>query len=376
MPERPPHLLKKSNRGRLLFNAVVQQKPHHLHSQSPGSAAMSAEHNPIRFFTSGDADPQALRDQRIAVLGYGHLGRPFALNVRDSRVDDLVIGNIEDDYAARARREGFRVLPIAAAVKDADISLLLLSDEVIPEVFDADIASNLKPGSAVVFASGYTLAYGLIAPPEGIDVLLLAPRMAGENARQRYLQQEGFFAYVSVESDASGKAWPRLLGLADAVGVLHAGALELDARREADIDLFIEQTLGAVLGVAIMQAFAIGEDAGIPAEALVMEMYMSGEMETVFRAFREDGFFRASSVHGPTALYGGFIRTMQFMGSGLGASFREILGDIQSGEFARKFQAERDSGYPMLSQAEAMSMGDSPIAQAEQRVREMLKEKP
>ncbi|MGD2177843.1 MAG: hypothetical protein PVG71_08475 [Anaerolineae bacterium] len=333
---------------------------------------MNAEHNPVRFFTSRDADPQALENQCITLLGYGHLGRPLALNLRDSPVESLVIGNIEDEHAAQARQDGFEVLPIAQAVKEADISLLLLSDEVIPEVFDADIGSNLTPGSAIVFASGYALAYGLIAPPEGIDILLLAPRMAGENARQRYLQKEGFFAYASVESDASGKAWPRLLGLADAVGVLNAGALELDARREADIDLFIEQTLGAVLGVAIMQAFAIGEDAGIPPEALVMEMYMSEEMEMVFRSFREEGFFKASTVHGPTALYGGFIRTMQLMGSGLGATFEEILEDIQSGEFARRFQAERESGYPMLSQAQAMSTSDSSIAQAEQRARRML----
>ena len=92
----------------------------------------------------------------------------------------------------------------------------------------------------------------------------------------------------------------------------------------------------------------------------------------VFRSFREDGFFKASSVHGPTALYGGFIRTMQFMQSGLGDTFQKILAEIQSGEFARKFQAERDAGYPMLRQAESMSMDDSPITQAEQRVRQML----
>jgi ketol-acid reductoisomerase len=103
-----------------------------------------------------------------------------------------------------------------------------------------------------------------------------------------------------------------------------------------------------------------------------MEMYMSGEMEMVFRSFREEGFFRAASVHGPTALYGGFVRTMQFMGSGLGGTFREILEEIRSGAFARKFQAERQAGYPVLSQAEAMSMDDSPIARAERRVRKML----
>jgi ketol-acid reductoisomerase len=333
---------------------------------------MATDHHPIRFFTAQDADPHALEGQRIAVLGYGHLGRPLALNLRDSEVGHLVIGNIEDDYAARARQDGFEVLPLARAVAEANISLILLPDEVIPEVFDAHIAPGLQPGSAIVLASGYTLAYGLIAPPDSTDVLLLAPRMAGENARRRYLKEKGFFAYVSVESDASGSGWPRLLGLAHAVGVLQAGALELDARREADIDLFIEQTLGAVIGAAILQAFAIGEDAGIPPEALVMEMYMSGEMEMVFRSFREEGFFKASSVHGPTALYGGFVRTMQFMGSRLGASFRDILEEIQSGEFARGFQAERRAGYPILSQAEAVSMEDSPIAQAECRVREML----
>jgi ketol-acid reductoisomerase len=215
----------------------------------------------MRFFTSRHAEPGALHAERIAVLGYGHLGRPLALNLRDSGVEGLVIGNIEDKYSARARQDRFDVLSIAAAV---------------------------------------------------------------------------------------------------------AGA---------DIDLFIEQTLGAVLGTAVMQAFAIGEDAGIPPEALVMEMYMSEEMEMVFRAFRELGFFNASSAHGPTALYGGFVRTMQFMGSGLGGIFRDILEEIQSGEFARKFQAEREAGYPMLTQAEAMSTADSPIAQAEARVRAMLGQK-
>lgn len=108
-------------------------------------------------------------------------------------------------------------------------------------------------------------------------MLLLAPRMAGENARQRYLDQQGYVGYVSVEQDASGKAWSRLLGLAEAAGVLKAGALELNARQESDLDLYIEQTLGAVLGVAIMNAFYVGVDAGLPPEVLIMEMFVSEE---------------------------------------------------------------------------------------------------
>jgi ketol-acid reductoisomerase len=327
----------------------------------------------IRIFTPQDADPGLLDGLRISVLGYGHLGRPVALNLRDSGVTQLVVGNIADGYAEAARQDGFVVQPLGQAAAYGDIVLILVPDEVIPEVFAAEIVPNLRPGSAIVFASGYTLAYGLAEPPPGIDVLLLAPRMGGENLRLRFLNGEGSFAYVGVEQDASGQAWPRLLALAARVGLLQA-AVELSARLEADLDLFVEQTMGAALGLAIMNAFAVGEEAGIPPEALVIEMYMSGEMETVFRGFREQGFFGAAGAHGPTALFGGFMRTLQLTQADLVSRFREILADIQSGAFARQFQAERKAGYPMMSQAEAMRRPDNPITQAELRVRARLAE--
>jgi ketol-acid reductoisomerase len=328
--------------------------------------------SPVRVFTRKDDSPGALDGERIAVLGYGHLGRPFALNLRDSGARSLVVGNIPDSYASQAADDGFEVRSIEEATRSASVVLVLLSDEVIPEIFSTCIAPYLQSGAAIVFASGYTLGYGLIQPPEGVDVLLLAPRMAGENARQRFLDRQGFYAYVSVETDASGKAWQRLLGLAGGVGVLYAGAVELDARREADLDLLIEQTMGSVLGMAVMTAFSLGVEAGIPPEAMVMEMYMSGEMEAVFRSFREQGFMRASYAHGPTAMYGGYLHAMQFMTSDLPAKFRAIFDGIRSGEFARGFQAERQAGYPNLALAEAMALGDNPISQAEDGLRRSL----
>jgi len=330
----------------------------------------------LRFFTEEDALPGALAGERAAVIGYGNLGRALALNLRSSGLDQLVIGNIADQYAELAGTEGFSVLPIDEAVAASDIVLILLPDEIVPEVFSAEIAPNLTAGSAITLASGYTLAYHLVQPPADVDVLLLAPRMGGELVRKRFLEGNGFFAYLSVEQDATEKAWTRLLGLAQAAGILKAGAIELDARQEAVLDLFVEQSLGAIIGVAIMSAFSLGVEAGIPSEAMVMEMYMSGEMETVFRAFRETGFFRASDAHGPTALYGGFLRTMQFMQSGLTSTFSETLQEIQSGQFARQFQAEREAGYPILGQAQQMSAESSPltspIVEAEARVRSML----
>jgi ketol-acid reductoisomerase len=333
---------------------------------------MDSQKPAARSFTAKDAIPDALEGERIAVLGYGHLGQPFALNLRDSGVAALVIGNIADDYAQLARSEGFAVLPIREAVAGSDVVLILLPDEVIPEIFPTEIAPHLSPGAAIVFGSGYNLAYGLISVPPQVDVLMLAPRMAGENARQRFLDGHGFYAYISVEQDSSAKAWRRLLGLSEKVGVLRAGALELDARREADLDLLVEQTVGAALGVAIMNVFALGVEAGIPPEVMVMEMYMDEEMENVWRSFRQQGFIRASNAHGPTALYGGFVRTMQLMNSDLTARFRETFENIRTGGFAGQFQSERLSGYPVLSQAQAMIADENPITQAEQSLRRML----
>jgi ketol-acid reductoisomerase len=166
----------------------------------------------MRVFGPNDAVPAALDDERIAVLGCGNVGRPFALNLRDSGVRELVVGNTVDEYAQYARTEGFEVVPIHEACARSDIALVLLPDEVTAEVFDSEIAPSLAPGSAVVFASGCTLAYRLIEPPPGVDVLLLAPRLASEAARERYLAGQGFIAYVSVEADASGRAWRRLWG--------------------------------------------------------------------------------------------------------------------------------------------------------------------
>lgn len=329
----------------------------------------------LRCFTKKDQIAGALLGERLAVLGYGHLGRPFALNLRDSGVSNLVIGNIEDEYAVQARQDKFKVLPLGQAVSQADVILVLLPDEIIPEIYATEISPNLESNAAIVFASGYNLGYGLIQAPNDVDVLLLAPRMAGENARQRFLNGQGFYAFVSVEQDASGKAWKRLLGLADGTGILKAGALELSATQEADLDLLVEQTVGAAIGVSIMSAFSLGVDAGIPAEALALEMYMSEEMEMVFRSFREVGMFAASRVHGPTALFGGYIRTMRLLQSELIEVFEETFEEIRSGEFARKFQEERGAGYPSLALAEAMSMDDSPQSEAEGCLRRLLASK-
>jgi ketol-acid reductoisomerase len=325
--------------------------------------------NQVRVYRAADAPEGVLYGESVAVLGYGHLGRTAALNLRDSGAK-VRIGNRDDEYAKQARAEGFEVIPIAAAASD-DVVFVLLPDEVIPAVFGGEIAPALKPGSAIAFGSGYSLAFGLIHPPEAVDVLLVAPRMAGTSARARYLAGQGFWACIGVEADRSGRAQQRMLGLAAGLGVLRAGAIQMSAKMEATLDLFVEQTMGAALGMAIMAAFEVARADGVPAEALVLEMYMSGEMEAVFQAFRETGFFRASEDHGPTAVFGGITRTMAMDRGAITESFRKVLKDIKSGGFAQRFQEEAGNGYPMLEFARAMMHGHSPISDAEDRIRRL-----
>jgi ketol-acid reductoisomerase len=330
-----------------------------------------AQRQAVTFYREEDADPDALAGQTVAVVGYGNLGRSMALNLRDSGLD-VTVGNADDAYRPTALADGFEVAGIGEAVAGADVVYALIPDEVIPEVFREQIGPALRPGTCVCFASGYVLAYGLVTPPQGVDVLLLAPRMLGEEVRRTYLEGRGFLAYVSVEQDATGKAKARLLGLARAAGSLRRGAMELTAAQEALLDLFVEQGFGAYLGVALQSAFQVGTQAGLPPEAMVVELYMSGEMSRTLQAFADNGFFRSVTWHGLSAAFGGFLRTTEIDMEAMQRHFREILEDIRSGGFARRFQEEQAAGYPSLAAIEAITSGQDPMTAAEDHVRAAL----
>lgn len=323
----------------------------------------------VQFFGEEDGDLNVLGQRTIGVIGYGNHGRPQALNMRDSGVGSIIVGSIRDASWDRAQEDGFPVFPIAEACTRADVVLLLLPDEVMPDVYRADIGPNLKGGSAVVFASGYVLAYQLIKPGKDLDVLLLAPRMLGTDARNLFLQGEGFPSFVNVEQDATGEARAVLLALARAIGSLRSGVMVLSAAQEAHIDLFIEQAFGPLLGAGIMGSFQVGVEAGFPAEALVLELYMSGEMSRTLQTMARLGFFRQVNQHGYAAAFGGMMRTMALDQESIQKNMREILAEIQSGAFARQLQDEVEAGYPSRPILDGMIAGDDPITQAEERVR-------
>ncbi|MEX2100413.1 MAG: NAD(P)-binding domain-containing protein [Acidimicrobiia bacterium] len=323
------------------------------------------------FYTEKDVDPSELDGRRVAVVGYGNLGRSIALNLRDND-SDVVVGNLDDEFRAEARAAGFEVLGIADAVALADVVFVLVPDEVLGGCFEDEIAPALRPGSAVVFGSGYCLAYGLVVAPPEVDVLLIAPRMVGANVRNAFLSGDGFVTYVSVEQDTSGHAKARLLALAHASGCLLRGAFVLSARDEAMLDLYVEQSFGPVMGIALQAAFAAGVGAGLDPEALVLEMYMSGEMQATFGAFAEHGFYGSVLSHGFTAAYGGYLRTLDIDMGAMTERFAGIADDIRSGGFARSLQAEQEAGSPTRDVIAAVVSGDDPMSHAEARARRAL----
>lgn len=324
-----------------------------------------------RFYRDADADETALDGQSICVVGFGNLGASMARNLRDAGLA-VTIGNIDDQYRANASADGFVVGDIDEMVASADVTYVLVADEVIGEVWRSSIAPGLRPGTAVCFASGYCLAYGLIEVPDDIDVLMLAPRMLGEEVRHSKLDGSGFVSYVSVEQEASGQAEARLLALAAASGSLQRGALRLTATQEATLDLMVEQTLGPYLGTAIQLVFELGTAAGLPPEALTLELYQSGEMSRTFQIFADVGFYKSVTWHGVVAQYGGFLRTLDIDTDAIRKHFEETIADITSGGFASKLQAEHDEGYPTMKAIEPITRGDDPMSQAEGRVRRSL----
>lgn len=327
----------------------------------------------LRFIQETEADLGFLEGRRIAIVGYGNLGRFLCLNLRDSGTGSLVIGEIPGPAWETALADGFIVKSAAAAAAASDVIFALLPDELAPGVYQGELSAALQPGSALVFASGFNLAFQRIKPAAGLDVLLLAPRMLGAAVRDMYLNGRGFPSFVSLEQDATGRGWPLLCALAKAIGSLRAGAMELSAAHEAYLDLFVEQTVGPDLADAFLSAFQVGVEAGLPPEALVLELYMSGEMGRSIQAMAEEGFFQQAKLHGFTAAYGGMIRFMALDRESRQHGYRQVLNEIKDGAFAGALDAEAESGFPSRQLLEEMLESDNPISQAEQRVRKKIR---
>lgn len=322
------------------------------------------------IYRETDADPTTLQQRQVALIGYGNLGRSLALNLRDSGLD-LLIGNQQDQYATLAHNDGFEVYSIPQAVQQADTIFLILPDEVLPQRYLQDIAPYLRTGDMLIFASGYNIVYGYIEPPGYVDIGLIAPRTLGVGVRDGYLTGLGYPCYVAVGQDSSGHAWDFLLALAEAVGALKQGALEVTFNQEVELDLFAQQTVLPALHAILHAATETLLREGYPPEAALTELYLSGELGLLLSQAATIGFRSAIRNMSPTARYGLLARTRDFEETKMRRTMEKVLEGIRDGQFAREWTAEYTDGYPRSSQLQAQ-YEDSDLWEYEQDTLDIL----
>jgi ketol-acid reductoisomerase len=320
-----------------------------------------------------DADLETLAGKTLAVIGYGNQGRSQALNLRDSGLR-VIVGNVGDESLARARDEGFEATPIAEACARADAILLLVPDEVMPGVYERDVAPALRPGDLLDFASGYNIAFGLIRPPADVDVVMVAPRMIGPGVRDAYTDGRGFPSFVGVHQDASGQARQRMLALAKGLGSTRAGCIEMSLRDEACLDLFTEQGFGPAFGRVLTTAVETLVDAGFPPEAVLLELYLSGELAYTFEKIREVGLLRQMDFHSRTSQYGSITRSARFahLGEPLRERMQEVLEDIRSGRFAEEWSGQQATAQETFAKIRE-AREQTPYAEWERSAREAFR---
>jgi ketol-acid reductoisomerase len=320
-----------------------------------------------------DADLDLLRSRRVAVIGYGNQGSAQALNLRDSGVGELRVGNRDDGYRERAVRDGFEPLPIPEATAWGQVVLLLIPDEDQPAVFGEQLAPGLRPGDTLVVASGYNVAFGLLEIPAGVDVVMVAPRMIGAGVRERYRRGEPYPCFVSVERDDSGGALALALSLAKGIGAIREGgewgAIASSAREEAALDLFSEQAVWPAIIGTFRAAYAVLHQAGFSDEAILNELYLSKEPAEVFDRAGDQGLFGQLGLHSRTSQFGQLRALAADDGSGLEERFRRVLhDDILSGRFAGEWSTVKAAGQDRLERLRAEAEA-SALARAEAAVR-------
>ncbi len=320
-----------------------------------------------QVYYDGDANLETLKGKTIGVIGYGNQGRAQALNLRDSGLN-VIVGVRADETQGQAMEDGFETLSIPEAAQRSEVVMLLIPDEVMPSVFEAEIQPTLSPGEALCFASGYTIAFGLLRPPQGIDVVMVAPRMIGAGVRQRYVEGGSFPSFIAVHQDATGKALDTVLALAKGIGSTGSGAMLLTFAQEAELDLFTEQAFGPAFGQALLAAIQTLVDAGYPIEAVMIELILSGEFAYSMQKIAEIGFFPQLELHSHTSQYGSMTRGARFINEDIARTMRENLEEIRSGAFARDWEAERQAGLPVFNQIRELR-DQHPIAEWERATR-------
>lgn len=286
-----------------------------------------------------------LVNKTIGVIGYGNQGKSQAQNLRDSGFK-VQIGNIKDDYAETARRDGFKVRDIASVAKTSDVLLFLLPDEIQPEIFERDIKPNLKAGQTLVFASGYNYFFDYVKPKSTINVLMLAPAMIGWGVRERYVQGGGFPVLIAVGHDHTGDSHEKAMVLAKALGAFMPGGcvIESSFKEETLLDLLSEHTWAGAVLYTFRAFYDVVKELGFSGEAAILEMYASGELADIAKLMEKHGLFNSLQFHSHTSQYGQYSRGPDYVPSEAKAMMKKAALQILDGTFAKEWTKEQKTG--------------------------------
>lgn len=298
-----------------------------------------------KMYYDTDANLDFLSGKKIAIIGYGSQGHAHALNLKDSGLDVMVGLYPGSPSWQKAEAEGLTVKNTADAAAAADFLMILLPDEVQKSVYTHDIAPNLKEGDVLAFAHGFNIHFAQVVPPPHVDVVMVAPKGPGHLVRRVFQQGQGVPSLFAVYQDASGQARDRAMAYARGIGGTRAGILETTFREETETDLFGEQVvLCGGLSALIKSGFETLVNAGYQPELAYFECLH--EVKLIVDLIVEGGLSTMRHSISNTAEYGDYTRGDRIITDETRAEMRKILSEIQSGQFAREFVLENQSGKP------------------------------
>ncbi|CAB3766676.1 ketol-acid reductoisomerase [Paraburkholderia solisilvae] len=323
----------------------------------------------MKVFYDKDADPTLLKSRKVAIIGYGSQGHAHALNLKDSGVN-VTVGLRAGASRAKAEKAGLPVASIADAVRQADLVMMLIPDERIAEVYREEVEPHAKKGAALGFAHGFNIHYGQVEPRDDLDVIMIAPKAPGHTVRSTYVDGGGVPHLIAVARDASGYARSLALAYAAAIGGGRAGIIETNFQEETETDLFGEQTVlcGGLVDL-IKAGFEVLVEAGYAPEMAYFECLH--EVKLIVDLIYEGGIANMNYGISNNAEFGEYASGPRIVNDATKRAMRDVLKDIQTGQYAKNFILENRAGAPTL-QSRRRLMAEHPIEVVGKQLRAMM----
>ena len=297
------------------------------------------------LFYDDDADLSVIASKKVAVVGYGSQGHAHAQNLRDSGVEVAIALKEGSKSIAKAQEEGFAVKTVAEATAWADLIMILAPDQHQRSIYNDSIKPNLAAGKTLAFAHGFNIRFGYIEAPEGVDVILIAPKAPGHTVRREFVAGRGIPDIIAVEVDATGTAWDTALSYAKAIGGTRAGVIKTTFTEETETDLFGEQAvLCGGTSQLVQYGFEVLTEAGYQPEIAYFEVLH--ELKLIVDLMWEGGIAKQRWSISDTAEYGDYVSGPRVIDPRVKENMQAVLADIQSGAFATRFIEDQDAGAP------------------------------